>query len=165
MSKLDPKFQAKLQDLVESGLGPEEIIQHFREEDEKKALEETEGPPFEEEIPDEIKVIAQALAYRGIEEGDIKDIYRLINESYSPESNDGKESFRIGNCVSRETFQGIIDDPDYHWLIVEAPGRSNGDGGSLILGVVCYSTSGTSKRNGNSALPQFFISMHMRLYG
>lgn len=150
MSKLDPKFQAKLQELVESGLGPDEIIQHFREEDERKAVEAQEGAAVfqDEPIPDEIRVIAQALAYRGLEDGDFKTLYILINAAYSAESNGGCESFRSGECISKDTLQSLMSDKEYRWLIVEAPGKTNGGGQSLILGAACYSTSGKSKKNG-----------------
>lgn len=148
MSKLDPKFQAKLQDLVESGLGPDEIIQHFREEDKKKELAENEGVD-EESIPEEIRVIAQALAYRGPEEGDLKPLCSLINAAYVPESNGGTESFRAGECISKEDLHELITGNQYNWLIVEAPGRTGDHGSSLILGATCYSTSGKSKKNGD----------------
>lgn len=158
MSKLDPKFQAKLQDLVESGLGPEEIIQHFREEDEKKALDAEEGTATFEEaaIPEEVRVIAQALAYRGPEEGDLKPLLSLINNAYAPESRGGPESFRTGQCISKESLGELLSGGEYRWLVVEAPGRTNGEGGSLILGAACYSTSGKSKRNGMLAISEIF---------
>lgn len=150
MSKLDPKFQAKVQDLVESGLSAEQIIQHFRDEDEKKMLEEEEGeePFVEEDIPEEIRVIAQALAYRGPEEGDLKHLLSLINTAYAPESNGRKDSFRSGDCISKDSLQSLLTGDEHRWLIVEAPGRTRGDGGSLILGAACYTTNGTSKKNG-----------------
>ncbi len=113
-------------------------------------MEEAEGStnPFETPIPDEIRTIAQALAYREAEATDAAAVCRLINTAYKPESS-GKEAFRKGDCVDYETVLELIESPEHRWLIVEAPGREAEDGNSLILGVSCFTTSGTSRKNGN----------------
>jgi hypothetical protein len=166
MSKLDPKFQAKIQDLVEEGLSAEQIIQHFRDEDINKALEEEEGsaPFVEEEIPAEIRVIAQALAYRGPEEGDLKPLYGLLNAAYASESDGGKESFRAGECVPKDKLQELLAGDEYRWLVVEAPGRTKDASGSLIIGAACYSTNGTSKKNGTLIALSYDCTFSCHIY-
>lgn len=131
----------------------DEIMQAFRDEDTKKALEEEEQViSFEEPIPEEIRVIAQALAYRQPEEGDFRSIFQLINSSYSPESEGGIESFRTGNCVTKESLEDLLVSSDYQWILVEAPGRSMDDSVPLLLALACFSTNGKSKRNGTLSM-------------
>mmetsp|Transcript_22310 Transcript_22310/g.37323 ORF Transcript_22310/g.37323 Transcript_22310/m.37323 type:complete len:326 (+) Transcript_22310:45-1022(+) len=146
-SQTHPQMAAKLADLIESGLDPEQIIQHFKKEDEDKVLEEEEG--LETEVfPDEIVIISQALAYREATLDDESELYNLLNSSYNPEIV-GTESFRMGeNSVSKKEVQSLLQDPTYQWLIVEAPNGKGIEQDGVILGATCYSTAGLSRRNG-----------------
>ena len=140
-----PELAAKVTNLIESGLCPDEIINHFRSEDEKKIHQPT---TTESEIfPDEIYQISQAFAYRSASKSDEVSIFNLLHRSYSIEI-DGDESFRSGEAVSIDTIRNLIDDESYQWILAELPsGRHVGNDDSLI-GVCCFSTTGLSRRNG-----------------
>lgn len=164
MAHIDPVFMSKVKDLAEKGLNPDEIIDAFRQEDIAKANSSADdGVTFDEKIPDEIKVIAQALAYRDPEPEDLNVLYSLLNASYSVEWT-GSQAFRQeGDCVDKSTLEDMIASSEYRWIVVEAPGRSRDDGRSLILGAACFTTSGSCKRNGTvegrlGSVRFFFVS-------
>eukprot|EP01035_Chromulina_nebulosa_P029874 gene29874-39651_t len=140
-----PEIATKVTNLIESGLCPDEIIRHFRSEDEKKLHQVT----TESEIfPDEIYQISQAFAYRSASKSDEVSIFNLLHRAYSIEI-DGDESFRCGEAVSMDTIRNLLDDDEsYQWILAELPsGRHVGNDGALI-GVCCFSTTGLSRRNG-----------------
>jgi hypothetical protein len=125
-------------------------------EDESRALSKEEGDAYSYQIPvpEKIKVIAQALAYRRPERSDAPAILSLINLSYRAECI-GREAFRKDEpCITMSVLEQILfEDDEHQWLLVEAPDRSVegylGTIGESILGVMCYTTHGQSKRNGN----------------
>ena len=144
----DPKAVNQLISLLESGMAPAEAARKMEEEAEKAALREVEGPDEEEEFPDEIKIISQALAFRKAEPEDLMGIMRLLNAAYKPEVGQGEESFRSGDPISVEVVIKLFDDPSMEWLVTEAPNGQEVLQDGTILGVCVYSTDGTSRRNG-----------------
>lgn len=138
---------AKLMDLIEGGLDPEQIIQHFKKEDEKKALEDVEGDDSDEVFPDEVKIISQALAYRDASSDDIVELHNLLNTAYRPEIM-GNESFRIGEGVSITSIQDTFKDRSFKWIVVEAPSGKGIELDGVILGAVCFSVDGVARKEG-----------------
>lgn len=138
---------AKLMDLIEAGLDPEQIIQKFKNDDEQKALEDLEGDDSDEVFPDEVIIISQALAYREATIGDVKELCNLLNSAYTPEVT-GSESFRSGPSVAIDDIENILKDPTYRWLLVEAPSGKNIELDGVILGAACFSVDGSSRKNG-----------------
>jgi GNAT superfamily N-acetyltransferase len=145
-SQTHPAMAAKLADLCEAGLDPEQIIQHFKAEDEKKALDEEEGVE-KERFPDEIQIISQALAYRAAELTDAEELWRLLNSAYQPETS-GSESFRDGEGVRIAEIVQALRDTSFKWILVEAPSGKGVEADGVILGAACFSTDGLSRRNG-----------------
>ncbi len=118
----------------------DEIIQAFRQEDIDKAIAKEEGDNYSYDlpVPEKIRVIAQALAYRRPAEEDVRPVLALINLSYLAECI-GREAFRKDEeCISFDRLTSLMfEDVDHQWLIVEAPGRnldSNGGVGEGISG-------------------------------
>lgn len=151
--KKDPKIVAKVMELVESGLGPEQIAARLLEDKEAELLEEEEGPVNErEKFPDAIKMIAQALCFRVGTINDIDDIAKVLNAAYNFEINntfDKKEAFRSAeDAVSIHDIADLFDSSSYRWLLVEAPNGHGIEVDGVLLGVVCYSVDGVSKKNG-----------------
>jgi len=98
----------------------------------------------------EIKVIAQALAFRVPDESDLAAMTALLNAAYMPEI-EGKEAFRGQSdtyAVTSELVEELFADKSYSWQIVEAPNGRGVEADGVILGVCCYSTDGVSRRNG-----------------
>lgn len=147
LQQKDPKLVAKIMDMVESGVSPEDIGQRLEEEREKEALEAVEGPPEEEQFAAEIKIIAQALAYREAVSDDLHEIMSLLNAAYACEIK-GPESYRVGEPVSVEQFISTFEDKSYTWLVCEAPSGRGVEKDGVILGVSIFSTDGESKKNG-----------------
>ena len=159
------------------------------EEEQEKQLERREGAMYTEEeieeqekemFPNEIKLIVQALAFRYCSIEDAGDIYRVLNKAYACEivrvnsAADGAktEAFRRDEeAVSLSSITSLFDDKEteYKWLCVEAPsGMGILDDGAM-LGVCCFGTSGTSRKNGQpegqlgsvrliGVLPRFQVS-------
>ena len=144
----DPKAVNQLIGLLESGMSPAEAAKKMEEEAEKAALREIEGPEEEEEFPDEIKIISQALAFRKAEPEDLMGIMRLLNAAYGVETGEGKEAFRTGDPMSVEVVIRLFDDKSFEWLVVEAPNGQEVLQDGTILGVCVYSTDGVSRKNG-----------------
>jgi hypothetical protein len=143
----NPAGMAKVMNLVESGLGTDEIAQVLYDESVLKELEKVEGAR-ELKIPDEIRIIAQALAYReDIYDEDLPKVHGVLNQAYSAEIR-GSEAFREGEGVSLETIKDLFEDESYKWLVVEVPNGHGVEEDGAILGAVCFSVSGLSKRNG-----------------
>lgn len=132
----------KLRNLAENGLSPEEIIKHLHNED---ILKKQDTTP--EKFPDEIRIVSQALLFRVADQDDCRDITNLINKSYACETN-GDEAFRVGDCVTEGDIQCLVSDPEFHWLLLEAPNGFGIEQDGLLLGVCCYTTTGVSRKNG-----------------
>lgn len=143
----DPKVVSRLIDLVESGLNPDEIGKVLEDEAEKAALEEYEGPEEEERFSSEIKIIAQALAYRQADPSDLPEIMALLTKAYEAEVS-GPESYREGASLHVEQFINLFEDKSYKWLVCEAPNGNRMEKDGVILGISIYSTDGISRCNG-----------------
>jgi len=143
----DPRLVAKLMDLVESGVNPLDIAKTLADEAELAALEELEGPPDEETFAREIKIIAQALAYRKAEPADLQEIMALLNNAYKAEV-EGLEAFREGPSLNVELFIELFEDATYQWLVCEAPSGRGVEKDGVILGVCIFSVDGVSRCNG-----------------
>lgn len=138
---------AKLMDLIEGGLDPEQIIQHFKNEDEKKAIEDIEGDDSDEVFPDEVLIISQALAYRDATVDDVSELHKLLSAAYSPEVA-GSEAFRTGDAVGIASVQDSFRSGSFRWLVVEAPSGKGIELDGVILGAVCYSVDGVARKDG-----------------
>jgi ribosomal protein S18 acetylase RimI-like enzyme len=158
---MDPTLQNKIRHMVEvEGMTPDELLKKLHEDAERQLIEQadeeerrrrgvtstTDLAEFDD-VPKEIQLIAQALAYRVATIDDLDELHKLLSLAYKDEVN-GNEAFRIGESVSKESVEYHLSDPSYQWLLVEAP---NGHGilrDGDILGACCYSTDGVSKKNG-----------------
>lgn len=139
--------------LIESGLTADEVAKTLVDDNVRRELAKTEGSKtFAEEteiFADEIKVIAQALAYRNAVAEDIPEVMKLLNSAYSPEIEDSHaEAFRRGEAVTLESINDLFADPSYTWILVEAPSGRNVELDGVVLGACCYSTDGISRKNG-----------------
>lgn len=149
---MDPTLQNKIRQLVEDGLTPDELLKQLHEQAEQQLLEEAEGQADEIPIPKEIKLIAQALAYRRADPGDLDELYKLLNQGYKEEIQGG-EAFRIDKeAVSKETVEQHLQDSSFKWLLVEAPQGHGIERDGALLGACCFSTDGISRRNGKCVL-------------
>lgn len=133
--------------MVENGLGTDEIALALTEMAE---MENQEGGNAgkEEHFPDEIRIIAQALAFReAVTESDFVSILAVLAIAYSAETH-GLESFRIGDSVTDQNLNDLRSNKSYHWLVVECPNGQGVEADGAILGACCFSTDGVSRRNG-----------------
>lgn len=80
--------------------------------------EQSPLPPSQHERIDEVRVVAQALAFRQAVIGDILDLTRLVNDAYAPESSGYPQGFRTQTLVDVETIRAMIWDKDCHWILV-----------------------------------------------
>lgn len=149
----DPALAARVYGLIESGLSSEDVAKALVEDNVSRHLSKTEGSrSFAEEtevFADEIRVIAQALAYRQATAEDIPEVARLLEAAYAPEVQaDGAEAFRVGAAVSLDSVEALFADASYLWQVVEAPSGRDVELDGVILGCCCYSTDGVSRRNG-----------------
>jgi len=150
----DPGLINQVTSLIEKGLTPEDIAKTLILDNERRELIKT-GDIYEsdEEFPDEIRLIAQALCYRNGTIDDINDIKKLLNNAYKYElinNNNSKcnEGFRKDKeAITNDTILELFEQ-SYKWLIVEAPNGHNIEIDGVILGVCCYSTDGISRKNG-----------------
>ena len=137
-------------------MGTDEIAIALQEMRELKEIEEIEGRGAGEgsgvkkmeSFPDEIRIIAQALAYRDVESEDIDRLHDVLSAAYSAEVQ-GTEKFRTGDAISRDNLTSLHSDKSYRWLIVEAPNGQGVEVDGAVLGVCCYSTDGVSRKSGN----------------
>ena len=150
--RVDPGLAVRVRELAESGVSAEGIAAALVEDNVRRELAKTEGSSTYAEdteiFPDEIKVIAQALAYRLATEQDLEEITRLLNAAYAPEVAVPPKGFRVGEAVTRESVEALFHDPAYKWTVVEAPSGRDVELDGVILGVCCYSTDGVSRKNG-----------------
>jgi len=94
----------------------------------------------------EIRVIAQALAFRDADAGDAEVLEKLANDAYAAEREGRPEGFRTTPCVDLETVQAMIEDPDCHWILAEAPRGMNAVVDGQILGCACYSVGAAAAK-------------------
>ena len=148
VTEKDPAMAARIMDLVQAGVRPDQIAQKLDEELSAKRLLEEEGPPPEEQFPEEILLISQALAFTIPKEDDAERICKLLNDAYIDETI-GDEAFRqAAPVVEVETMRSMLTSEDYKWVAVEVPdGRGVEEDGAL-LGISCFTTDGVSRRNG-----------------
>ena len=144
-----PNATNKIMTMVEAGMDTDDIALALRESAERKILiANGEDPDEEESFPAEIRLIAQALAFRSVvEDDDLSRVLDVLSVAYGAEVS-GLEAFRSGLSISRETLEGLYGDDSYKWLIVEAPNGHHIEADGAILGVCCYSTDGVSRKNG-----------------
>jgi len=136
----------EIYNLIENGKTPEEIAAAINRKFEENRLFDEEGEPEAENFPEEIQMIAQALAYRSPVPEESSIIQKLINFAYYEEVK-GDESFRSGDTVSEETVKCLIESSAFKWIVVEAPAGNDED--AVIMGVCCFSTDGVSRKNGS----------------
>lgn len=142
-----PAGTNKIMTMVEGGLGTDEIALALHEMSEMQVLESLEGAT-KENFPDEIRVIAQALAFRSVlTNSDLDCVYDVLSDAYSAEAH-GKERFREGDSVSRSCIKGLLSDKSYKWLIMECPNGHAMEADGAIIGVSCFSVDGISRKNG-----------------
>ena len=151
----DPGLINQVTALIEKGYNPSEIAKTLISDNEQRELLKT-GDVYdsEEEFPDEIRLIAQALCYRNGTIDDIDDIRKLLSRAYKFELFDNNnekcsEGFRKDKeAITIDTITQLFEQSSYKWLIVEAPNGHNIENDGVILGVCCYSTDGVSRKNG-----------------
>ena len=141
-----PRNTSKLMSMVECGLSPDEIAKTLTEEAEVEGNIRMEGNN-DESFPAEIRLIAQALAYRKPVTEDVTSIWELLSLAYEDEVN-GSEAFRKGPGLSKTIFNDVFVDESYEWLIVEAPNGQHVESDGTIIGACCFSTDGISRKNG-----------------
>ena len=135
----------KIMGLVESGFTPDEIMNQLKDQSDtwKNGTDKEK-----EKFSNEIMLISQPLAYRDATLEDAPFLERLLNNAYNAESL-GPEAFREGNVTNLTSIEDLISSNEYKWIIMEAPDGLRGDEqDGFLLGASCYSTSGTSRRNG-----------------
>lgn len=163
MSSILSSIQSRVRSAVEErGLSADEILSELHEEATRTLLEGQEksaarSAPEEDNVPSEIRLISQALAYRRAETSDLESLCQLLNRAYQPEILKGSraatdESFRCDpTAILEETIRYYLEQQEsgeYQWLIVEAPSGCGIEEDGAILGCCCYSTKGVARRNG-----------------
>ena len=144
-----PAGTNKIMTMVEGGLGTDEIAVALHEMSEMQVLESLEGAT-KEIFPDEIRVIAQALAFRSVlTSSDLDRVYDVLSDAYCAEVH-GEECFREGDSVSRSCVKDLFSDKSYRWLIMECPNGHGMEADGAVIGVSCFSVDGISRRNGKS---------------
>ncbi|RYG66799.1 hypothetical protein EON64_08925 [archaeon] len=147
-----PEVQAKIRGAVEAeGLNPEEVLRRLHEEAELQLL--GDEAPDGERIPNQIYIIAQALAYRSATTEDESELFGLLNEAYRDEV-EGPDSFRTGEAVGKNEVRFYLTSPNFTWLLAEAPNGHGIEKDGVLLGACCYSTDGISRRNGMNTIPR-----------
>jgi hypothetical protein len=135
--------------MVEGGYGTDEIATALQEISDLKVLQATEGDKVEH-FPDEIRIIAQALAFRNSRaDSDFEEVLRILSAAYSAEVI-GPESFRDGESINKEDLADLFRDDSYQWIMVECPNGQGVEPDGATIGVCCFSTDGISRRNGSS---------------
>lgn len=94
----------------------------------------------------EIRLMAQALAFRSAEPGDAAVLVRLLNEAYAAEraTPANPQGFNPDPLTDRATVDAMILDPDCRWLLVEAPDGQGEFPDGLLLGCCCFSVGGAA---------------------
>ena len=125
VTEKDPEMAARIMDLVQAGVRPDQIAQKLDEELSAKRLLEEEGPAPEEQFPEEILLIAQALAFSTPQEEDAMRICKLLNEAYIDETI-GDEAFRKAAPVVEMEAMRVMPTPKttsgWRWKCLMAVG-------------------------------------------
>lgn len=141
------------------GLEPDEILRELHQDAERQLAREyderqaqkygvTAGYDPEESFPQEIRLIARALAYRAATVDDLDSLETLLNKAYKAEI-EGSEAFRCDSQpVNKDTISYYLSEPTYQWLVIEAPAGQTTEPEGTILGACCYSTDGHYKIKG-----------------
>lgn len=143
-----------------SGMEPDQILRELhqdaerqlaREYDERQAtkygVKQSENGG-EESFPQEIRLIARALAYRQASLEDLEQLEALLNKAYKVEL-EGTEAFRGDQqAVSTESITYHLTEASYQWLVIEAPAGQTAEPEGTILGACCYSTDGNYRMKG-----------------
>jgi GNAT superfamily N-acetyltransferase len=149
VNKKDPAMVARMMDLMQAGVPAEKIARMLEHEVEEKKVLAEEGPSPEEVFPEEILLIAQALAYRVPTPVDAEAITKLLNEAYVDETGEHAEAFRLpGPLVAQADVADMLISEEHSWMAVEAPDGRGVEEDGILLGVCCYSTDGVSRKNG-----------------
>ena len=150
----------KIMTLVEGGHGTDEIATALQDMSDLKALQAAEGEKVER-FPDEIRIIAQALAFRHtVAKSDYESILGILSAAYIAEVN-GLESFRDGESINKEDLVDLFRDDSYQWIMVECPNGQGVEPDGAIIGVCCFSTNGISRRNGESRVELMYLLMQL----
>jgi len=144
----DSVLNNKVRDYVETlGMSSEELLNQLQNEALQQLQEESEGKN-EEVIPNEIRLISQALAYRSATIEDLDEIFALLSQAYQEEIH-GPEAFRKDQlAVSKDSILQYLENPLYEWTLLEAPNGQEYEKDGILLGACCYSTDGISRKNG-----------------
>ena len=67
---------------------------------------------------DEVRVVAQALAFRRADAADAVELTSVILKGYDGENSGRPEGFRTAPILDVETVEAMIGDPDCHWILV-----------------------------------------------
>ena len=78
---------------------------------------------------------------------DLHEILGLLTAAYGCELQ-GPEAFRAGDAISVDQYIALFEDPDYQWLVCEAPSGRGVEKDGVILGISIFSKNGVSRRNG-----------------
>jgi hypothetical protein len=119
----------------------ETYFQLAKEEDSRRGIDS------DEPIPGEIKIISQGFAYRQADLADLEELFALLNASYREETQ-GDEAFRNAPIISKSVIEQYILDPEYQWLLMEAPCGFGVEKDGVVLGASCFCTNGKSTKNG-----------------
>ena len=173
----DPAFAAKVkeQQLIAASKGQnadpnvidEATAQRYLDEDEAaQRREKTEVKPMTKEEAEglervdnraeQVKVVAQSLAFvglgvRAVAAGMLgatndpevaKDVCRIIRQAHEPEATRVGEAFRSGEMIDVETVEAMLGDVSIRWVAVEAASGRGVEQDGARLGVAAFSVAG-----------------------
>lgn len=119
---------------------PEEWAEICKGPDPQGVVEDEDHHRYEE-----IKVIAQALAFRDATAEDVAVLERLVNTAYGDERSGQPEGFNHQPCTNSEMISAMVQDQDCEWLLVEEPlGEEQLHDRPRVLGCCCYSVGGAA---------------------
>lgn len=95
----------------------------------------------------EIRVVAQALAFRGAQRTDARELETLINAAYRGEMAGQPEGFRQSPVVDGAMIRAMIADSDCKWVIAETPNGQDAVEDGTILGACCFSVGSAASNN------------------
>lgn len=147
-----------------SGMEPDQILRELHQDAERqlaREYDERQAAKYgvkqsedggEESFPQEIRLIARALAYRQASLEDLEQLEVLLNKAYKAEL-EGTEAFRGDQqAVSTESITYHLTEASYQWLVIEAPAGQTAEPEGTILGACCYSTDGNYRMKGTEIL-------------
>ncbi|GMH53369.1 hypothetical protein TL16_g01440 [Triparma laevis f. inornata] len=102
---------------------------------------------------DEIRVIAQTLAFSKASTKDAPAIAVLLNLAYNKaECNNGVEKFRTGDVIDEATVSAMIRDPGCRMMIAEVPDGKRVVKNGAIIAVCCYSVGAAAVTETDSSM-------------